>query len=335
VNDLELLELAGRALDPPDVPLTALDSRVLESIAERPHGTRRAWRRPAVAAGAVAGGAVAAGLAVALATVLALGGGPAGQDSGSAGHSGAPASQPSSPAAAVPPPSDPKLVLLGAARTLRAGATTPRPDQFVYVESVTARGTAGPDRTVIGQLKTTRTRAWYSVDGGQDSLFRSTGDPMGASLPEMAQPGCRNGRLVGSRPLPCTPLPAYRTDLPTDVDGMQRRLQAGPSLVAALYDLLPTTFISRLLSPDSQALVFEATTRLPGVTLDQNATDAAGRHGVAVVVSSSQSRVEFVFDPTGNTYLGCNIYDKTSTGYTLLLTALIRTAIVDRTGQLP
>jgi hypothetical protein len=106
-------------------------------------------------------------------------------------------------------------------------------------------------------------RAWYSVDGTRDSLFRSTGDPMGTTIPVMSQPGCRNGQLVGPRPLPCTPLPAYRTDLPTDVDGMQRRLEAGPSLVAVLYDLLPTTFISRLPSPQSQALVFEAPPACP------------------------------------------------------------------------
>ncbi|WP_340682208.1 hypothetical protein LCL61_26435 [Amycolatopsis coloradensis] len=102
------------------------------------------------------------------------------------------------PAAAA----DPVMVLRNAvAAALKTPGTSPKPSQFVYTK------TRQPD----GERE-----SWLSADGTHDGVIKAAD---GGFFPV---PGCRNGRAQvykGEEPLkgvaePCTPRPAYRTDLP-------------------------------------------------------------------------------------------------------------------------
>jgi hypothetical protein len=118
----------------------------------------------------------------------------------------------------------------------------------------------------------------------------------------------------------------------------QLLLTGGPNPSAVLNDLLTTTFLSQLLPSQTQALVFDAAATLPGITLVPDAVDAAGRHGVAIAINNGDYRIEFIFNPTNQTYLGCNAFSPRTdgpNGYTYLAFALIATAIVDHARDRP
>ncbi|MFE2756622.1 CU044_5270 family protein, partial [Actinosynnema sp. NPDC059335] len=222
----------------------------------------------------------------------------------------------------VRPVTDSVRLLSFAAEAARADpAAAPRPDQFVYTRS-TGDGTA--EREI-----------WLSVDGTRDGLLNH-GD--GTTTP---MPGCRDGRMAvhkGPDPLPgvtepCEPRPAYRSDLPTDVDGMLAYLDANaggePGSVNARGKDVLALINEDLLPPASRAALYEAAARVPGLSVVPDARDAAGRAGVGITWpvpagSSPEAKpVVIVFDAETYELLGTNFH------------AIVEQAVVDQAGQQP
>jgi hypothetical protein len=249
------------------------------------------WRRRLVVSG-IAG----AGLAAAITAVVSFGG--------------------LEPIGVAPPQAEAVAFLQKAADAVRElPATPPRPDQFVYTRSQETDGTVR--------------EAWFSADGTHDGLITQDGL-------RIAMPGCRGGQRrvlrgdldVGSEP--CTPSPAARTDLPTDAAGMREylgRAKMDPKAGEVDFDrILHFALVENYLPPRSMAALFEVMADFPGLVVDEDATDGAGRPGVGLTWAqpADQNAVMLVFDERTHALIGVSGES-----------AVIEQAIVDTAGQRP
>ncbi|XVS62682.1 CU044_5270 family protein [Actinosynnema sp. CA-299493] len=316
MDELRLLREMGDETPLPDeAALAPARAALLAGIAERGPVRRRRSRHALVGASAI-------GLAAAVAATVALL--PAGQPA-PGGQALTPATTTAPAAAAstaveVEPVTDPVRLLAFAARAARADPVAPpRPDQFVYT-----RGETGgePAREI-----------WRSVDGTHDgALTRNDGSTL-------RLPGCVDGQrdvfkdpavVLGTEP--CEPRPAYRSDLPTEVDGMLAYLDANaggePGSVNARGKDVLSLINESLLPPLTRAALYEAAARVPGLSVVQDARDAAGRPGVGITwpVPPGSPRAEpvvIVFDARTYELLGTNFH------------AITAQAVVDQVGQRP
>jgi hypothetical protein len=172
---------------------------------------------------------------------------------------------------------DPVVLLSEAAAYARSQPfVVPRPDQFVYVPP----------------------QAWISVDGKHDGW--AFGEVLYA---------CINGKARDDHPKDpnhplddCTPAPGYRADMPTTTDGMIHWLRtAGPTFtMKGIADVLSTQW----LRPESKAALFEAATRIPGLTVLPRAS-VEGRTGFGLKGGSPANGYDvLVFDRHTLAYLG-------------------------------
>jgi hypothetical protein len=150
--------------------------------------------------------------------------------------------------------------------------------------------------------------------------------------------GCRWHRCTSSAPTEgrCNPTYRFAQNLPTDphtlLSAIQQQLkgQAGPywdfqTIGILLYSAPP---------PLVTAALYRAAALVPGVTMVPDATDAAGRHGVAVAFSFAGVRTEWIFCKQTLQYLGSRDINIAS-GETLGQTAILQRAFVDHAGQTP
>jgi hypothetical protein len=202
---------------------------------------------------------------------------------------------------------------------LLRGEPVPAAGRFTFVESIDRYSMAvqQKDGTFQSRDRGTQVRqVWLSVDGTQVGLIRlrPASDPAAASTELRLDMGT----------------PGYLVNLPTDAASMSRYLYAhsqgdnprDEQAFRTAVDLLLDTY----LTPAQQAAMFDAVARIPGITVQANVADLAGRHGVAVVMSGSAgsaSAEEVIFDPDTGRYLGTGT------------SALMRQAVVDRPGQIP
>lgn len=238
-------------------------------------------------------GLAAGGLAAAITLVVSLGG--------------------LEPVGVAPAKASAAAVLEDAAAAQRAlPSTPPRPDQFIYTKTQNGDGSVG--------------EAWLSADGTRDGLV------VGGGRRDVI-PGCRDGQAQvykGGEPMPgvlepCTPLPAYRTDLPTDKAGMREYLDQNPTRAGKeIYHLVEGTYVP----PAAMAAIFEVMADFPGLTVTENAKDGAGRPGIGVSwdtpSADGHSTNTVVFDKETHAFLGLSTYH-----------AVVEQAIVDEAGQLP
>jgi len=249
------------------------------------------------------------------------------------------AGTPSSPAPRVHLPATATAVLLRAARATAAiPDLRPRPDQFVYTESLSRYVTEGNRRTI--------TRAWLSVDGWHGGLILLR-----------YPPGTRwfhGFRLYNCRTLPhsnwyykanCPAPPAYLTDLPRTVKAMKRYLlgsgyngHSPPPAVDAIATIVSD--YQYLVPHRASALMFQALSQIAGIRVIDHATTLAGREGIAVAAydPSHGTLDELIFDPKTYLYIGDSQVSLNGTYMpkgTVNGNAVRRIAVVDKAGQLP
>jgi hypothetical protein len=199
--------------------------------------------------------------------------------------------------------------------------TPPRPDQFLYTK------VQGSDGSVA--------EFWHSVDGTHDGLISRLGETF-------PTPGCKDGQAAGyneygepAAPSPCVPLPAYLSDVPTDPAKMQAYLEGlgGAPGINSLGKNILYLAQDHYVSPEALAALFESLASIPGLTVDENVTDGAGRPGIGVSwksdgVDENGKRAKLtstlVFDPTTHAFLGW-----------AGVSALVEKEIVDTAGQRP
>lgn len=86
--------------------------------------------------------------------------------------------------------------------------------------------------------------------------------------------------------------------------------------------------------PQVSAALYRAAPLIPGVSVIKDATDAIGRHGIAVALTSHGVRTEWIFSKQTHLYLGekdINVANGTTTG----TAAVIQRAFVAHPGQTP
>lgn len=223
-------------------------------------------------------------------------------------------------------------------------APVPRGDQFVLTEVQTFVPVVGQAEPGI-QVS----RSWMSVDGSRDGLLWFS-QPKPGGRQQTVIPGCRNGRaaewtsdggLRTDATRPCTPVPAYQKDLPTDADGMLthlRKMSGGAQpRPDELFANVGSLIRSGYLPPRSRATLYEAATKIPGVVASPNLTDAAGRTGIGVSLSGSLDRYYLLFDPQTYQFLGWQIEPGPDAppAQQLRREVVLTVAIVDRPGLMP
>jgi hypothetical protein len=219
---------------------------------------------------------------------------------------------------------------------------TPRPDQFVYVESATAYReitTVSPETWVITEKLR---RIWRSVDGTGDGLLRERpeADPNGWSQDRL--PGCVDGKFQGAGAAnamgqPCSPQPAYDAGLPTDPAKMYDYLYrnshgnhpADEQAFITVGDMIRENYVP----PKVMAAMFRAAAKIHGTTVMRDVVDPAGRKGIAVAYTAGGSRRELIFDPKTYEYLG-EVQVAVKNAEVIGGAARLTVAIVDQPGQL-
>jgi hypothetical protein len=111
---------------------------------------------------------------------------------------------------------------------------------------------------------------------------------------------------------------------------MQGQLPRPEEAFTTIGDLLGQA----IAPPRVSAALYRAAALIPGVTVVADATDAVGRHGVAVTFTYQGTRTEWIFSKQTLQYLGSrdiNVANGATTGES----AILQRAFVDHVGQLP
>lgn len=259
----------------------------------------------------------AAGLAVGLVVAVSSPPAPAGPGTPRAGQSGAGVVQTARLTAV-------QVLDHAATAALARPVAVPRPDQFVYTETVdSSSGT---------------TQAWRSVDGSRNGFVLSPGN-------KTMLWGCRDGWQT-TRPDPgsgirsltqhCTAQPAYLKNAPATAGQVQAYLvrMFGSSVTdTAVAEKAAEDVLSQhYLMPAPQAALFRFFATLPGLKVVPHARDYAGRQGIGVSLTSGGSTAMWIFDRINFALLGWAAH---AGGKAVDSAAVLRIAIVDQAGQRP
>ncbi|MGI5491648.1 CU044_5270 family protein [Microtetraspora malaysiensis] len=282
---------------------------------------RRALTGPAARRRRPYGIVLAGALAVAAASVVAVGTlvpgtGDAGPGSVSTASAGGPAAV-----------TLPKIAKMSAEEVLgrAADAVTdlhPRDDQFIKVTSETMYGAfhvgldpqSGDQVDENRYLYRTKRAIWLSADGTRDGALKieslAPRAYPGWPLPKEAKeekPGTGWNKLPTCGRVSDTAYTSLKK-LPEDAEGMRAYLYsrehgdrpADAAAWTAVGDLLRETYM-----PAAQrAALFKAAATIPGVTVTEDAEDAAGRKGIGVGRESVGVREDIVFHPETYELLG-------------------------------
>jgi hypothetical protein len=234
-----------------------------------------------------------------------------------------------------------------ASAALKEPAVVPRDDQFVYTKVVGGGG-------VVEQ-------SWLSVGGTRNGLTES---PMNGKLQKSVQLGCVNGaRKIrtpgrdgkplkgGHKPIPikgpvpmdgpvvtvpCTAERTYFPDMPTTAAAVGPYLEQTQGIrLNDLNDLSKTIGFmleSDYILPAQRAALYRFLATTPGLTIERHVRDISGRPGIGVVWHFYGSKAMNIFDPRTFAYLGMTTWGEQGQ---LGGDALVRTAIVDRAGDMP
>jgi hypothetical protein len=256
-----------------------------------------------------------------------------------------------------------------AAPTTNAAEPTPKPHQWVYTREWVMSDGGGKPFTI---------ELWDRVDGTK--FARPTSDRRTAGAPNVRRErsqlppfpqGCPPGQPIRIRPAVGLghffPNPSA---VPTDPDGLLAAIyqlvqdpECAPILVGDTVQdrafMLIDGMLQTVQPAEVRAALYQALAKIPGVTVVQGATDAAGRRGVAFVRaaaiegpgSSGWLRLEIILDSHTYRYLGARhvmtrdhlIPDTPSgskgtrfrTGQVLVSRAQLALAIVDAPCQRP
>ncbi|MFJ8002075.1 CU044_5270 family protein [Streptomyces sp. NPDC096310] len=216
-------------------------------------------------------------------------------------------------------------------------------DQFVYVKTLQT----GNEGEFGGPVKMTAARereVWMSQKTGpviDMGLIHQDGSyyPIEVGVPD-GEPAV--GYPAGLN----RPTYQWLASLPTDPDALLRRLtteitrdQDARDTPAEDRDRAQDTFdaIGGLLGetvmpPRTAAALYKAAAKIPGVTVDSDAVDAAGRHGIGVARDDTRDgdRTTWIFNSTTLQYLGERTYLIRDTSLGKKGTQLSKSAVLER-----
>ncbi|MCX4906744.1 CU044_5270 family protein [Streptomyces sp. NBC_00878] len=226
---------------------------------------------------------------------------------------------------------------------------TVKPGQYVYIESKSADTfeKTVDDKTTLASHVLHKRQVWSSADGVEGWLI----DPAVNDGPEgetLALPD-----ELGNTPTAHMGAPSYDflAKLPTDPDALLAKIYKDTKGQGNTPDQQAFDTIGDLLSesyPPAElySALFKAAGKIPGVAVVNDAEDAAGRHGIAVVRQDETSgqREEWIFDKETHVYLGERIVQVRENGgdsglikpgTVVYTSAITNRAIVDEMKQVP
>ncbi|NUW38716.1 CU044_5270 family protein [Nonomuraea rhodomycinica] len=195
------------------------------------------------------------------------------------------------------PPANAQVVLTRiAAAVQEKNFTPPRDDQWIYTE-IRRQGhffkgmQPGARFTPSTPLRTDVDDIWTRADGRRIGYMV-------------------NGKLTTSDPGVRTPENTYAllTALPTDPDALLARFReihggGKPIDDAYLFERFAVTLEQSIVPPAQEAAIYRALAKVPGVTVDESATDAEGRPALSVSrVADGWREVEILLDPATYAY---------------------------------
>lgn len=277
----------------------------------------------------------AAGLALGgvLLTTLAV----TGQDSAPAPSAASTASRATAPRGAA--------VLLDRIASVaeRSDEQTVTGDQFVYVRTLQS----GNEGELGGPMKMTEPEereVWMSQKPGpviDEGLIHQDGRyfPITVGVPEGEAP-------VGYPAGLNRPTYTWLASLPTDPDVLLRRLATEVTRdqdtrdtpakerdqAQDTFDAIGELLMEAVMPPKTAAALYKAAAKIPGVTVDPDAVDAAGRHGIGVARDNTRYgwRTVWIFDSTTLEYLGDRSYLMRDTDMGKKGTPISKSAVLER-----
>jgi hypothetical protein len=215
-----------------------------------------------------------------------------------------------------------------------------RDGQYVYVASKVANTypKVTDDKTIVVSTELHDRQVWQSADGKDGWLIEAgeTGD---------------EGITLAS-PNPVSSAYDSLVKLPTDPDALLRKIYQDAradkdeevpidqAAFVAIGDLLTESYPPAKLAP----ALYKAAAKIPGVVAVDDATDAMGRHGVAVARMDDQSgqREEWIFDKRSLKFLGERTVQVKSApdwpikpGTVVFTSAITQRAVVDGNKRMP
>ncbi|GAA2394109.1 hypothetical protein GCM10010404_59300 [Nonomuraea africana] len=216
---------------------------------------------------------------------------------------------------------------------------TPSPGQWLYVKGTIAPLLNEPHPEVDRDSRMTL-ETWHSLDGKQTALD----DGEGKLVIHEAGPGITAADLAKS---PVTPEGSLaRIEAVVDATPASP-FDEGASRQQRVFQAISQLMSEQALPPEVRAALFRALPMIDGVTVKQDAVDAAGRHGVAFAYTGQWQRSEIVVSSDDYRFLGTYgeaIADRTfpsdkvgtvRAGTPLTWTAQLETQIVDKPGHRP
>jgi len=286
MDDLKILRDAWEGTDAPS-PHARAQARA--ALLERATGPRRARRRLRPARTGVrllAIGAMAASIAIGVTVV---------QTTGGTGTTGRPRSVlpgiPAGPVANAAEALD-RAAAAADARTF----TPPRPDQWIYTEFRIRTSVHAGGLVTGGPYQTFTQRSWQRADGKKRAQIQAGRLKV---LDESGNAILPRGYFVLAT-LPTDPAALLRW-----VDKVNGKKPGSKGEPRRAFETLSVILRQNLLPPRLEAAIFRTIRTLPGVTLVDNAADAAGRPAIALgMIAEGWLHEEVMIDPKSYAYLG-------------------------------
>jgi len=303
VNESQLISELSAALDD-----EAATVRAPAGAAERARTRARARRLRRGLAASVPAAGLAVGLVVALTSARA----PAGPH------------EPGTGAVRVAQLTAAEVLDRAAASALAQPAIIPRPDQFVFWNTVSSgNGTAEIWRSVDG------TRNGFVLSGGEKTILWGCHDGWQTVRPDP-------GSGLTSITQRCDADPAYLPDMPTRASELGRYLATtfgfGPRDAAVAQKVTEVLLDQDYLLPAQRAALYKFFVTIPGLKVVPRVRDYIGRPGVGVSLTTDGSTAMWVFNPKTFAYLGSTERAGHELSYGA---AVLRVAIVDEAGERP
>ncbi|MET9652176.1 CU044_5270 family protein [Streptomyces sp. NPDC006460] len=246
----------------------------------------------------------------------------------------------------------PAAVLLDRIATVAAAKPAPavRDDQYVYIASTIAFSIQDDGPTSPMRLdKLHKRQVWLSVDGSRPGLLREHGQsiPVGTDTGEGAvvSEGGASAKPVTPDHTPTLNNPTYRylESLPTNPDTLLKKIYdetkgAGPGPDQEAFVTIGDLLREQLAPPKISAALYKAAAKIPGITVVNDAVDAAGRHGIAIARVHEGERTEWIFDKHTLEFLGERSVMIKDTpwgkkGQINATTAVLSRSVTDKPGQ--
>ncbi|MDX2565317.1 CU044_5270 family protein [Streptomyces sp. TX20-6-3] len=223
----------------------------------------------------------------------------------------------------------PASMLLDRIATVAASKTAPvvGDDQYIRITSTVAYSRQTDQGPVMRLGKLHQRQVWLSADGSRHGLLRERGEECRLEA-QRADPG--------TEPSLNAPTHRYLESLPTSPDTLLKKIYdetkgggSGPDQEAfvTIGDLLREQFTP----PKISAALYKAAAKIPGVTVVNDAADAAGRHGVAIARAHNGERTEWIFDTRTLEFLGERSVMLKDTAWAKKNQITATTAVLDRT----